>query len=183
MSALLQLHLHSRLNTWLQWTGHRQLHDETRNIEVLGFVATYTRGLTVVSVWMVIFIYLQKRGKHLDMMEGVLEHILNEKWRIYGKFRWVKTASPIVFIYDEGWSWDRMAGSVGLPRWSPSYFERKGFHNPPFPWLLITASWNVIDKGDNGIDKVNFGWDNDSSGRPRQAITWTNVDVLQLNPW
>ena len=40
-----------------------------------------------------------------------------------------------------------MAGSVGLPRWSPSYFERKGFHNPPFPWLLITASSDIIDKG------------------------------------
>ena len=29
-STLLQLHLHSRLNTWLQWIGQRQLQDETR---------------------------------------------------------------------------------------------------------------------------------------------------------
>ena len=30
LSVLLQLHLHSRLNTWLQWNGQRQLQDETR---------------------------------------------------------------------------------------------------------------------------------------------------------
>ena len=30
--ALLQLQLHSWLNTWLQWIGQRQLQDETRNI-------------------------------------------------------------------------------------------------------------------------------------------------------
>ena len=27
-----QLHLHSRLNTWLQWIGQRQLQDQIRNI-------------------------------------------------------------------------------------------------------------------------------------------------------
>ena len=32
LSALLQLHLHSRLNTRLQWTGQGQPQDETRNI-------------------------------------------------------------------------------------------------------------------------------------------------------
>ena len=32
LSALLQLHLHSRLNTWLQLIGQMQLQDETRNI-------------------------------------------------------------------------------------------------------------------------------------------------------
>ena len=30
--VLLQLHLHSRLNTWLQYIAQRQLQDETRNI-------------------------------------------------------------------------------------------------------------------------------------------------------
>ena len=35
LSALLQLHINSRLNTWLQWIGHKQLQDETR--KVLGF--------------------------------------------------------------------------------------------------------------------------------------------------
>ena len=49
MSALRQLHLHSRLNTWLQWIGKRQLQDETRNIKVLGFGVTYIRGLTVMK--------------------------------------------------------------------------------------------------------------------------------------
>ena len=48
LSAVLQLHLHFRLNTWLQWIGLRQLQDETRNIWVLGFDASYSRDLTVV---------------------------------------------------------------------------------------------------------------------------------------
>ena len=48
LSALLQLH-HSRLNTWLQWIGQRQLQDETRNIEVLGFGAPYIRGFVVIK--------------------------------------------------------------------------------------------------------------------------------------
>ena len=29
---LLQLHLHSWLNTWLQWIGEKQLHKEMKNI-------------------------------------------------------------------------------------------------------------------------------------------------------
>ena len=37
--------LHSRLNTWLQWIGQRQLQDETRNIYVLGFSAL------ILDVW------------------------------------------------------------------------------------------------------------------------------------
>ena len=47
LSALLQLHLHSQFNTWLQWIGQRQLQDETRNIYVLGLGASYIRELTV----------------------------------------------------------------------------------------------------------------------------------------
>ena len=46
-SALLQLHLHSRLNTWLQWIEQRRLQDETRNIEVFRFGGAYIRGLMV----------------------------------------------------------------------------------------------------------------------------------------
>ena len=47
MLALLQLHLHSRLNTWLQWIGQRQLHDDKTNIAVLEFGATYIRDSNV----------------------------------------------------------------------------------------------------------------------------------------
>ena len=50
----LQIHLHSRLNTWLQCIGQRQLQDKMRNIWILGFDVTYIRGLTVVwssSCW------------------------------------------------------------------------------------------------------------------------------------
>ena len=43
-SALLQLHL----NSGLQWIGQKHLQDETRDILVLGFGATYFRGLTVI---------------------------------------------------------------------------------------------------------------------------------------
>ena len=50
MSALLQLHFHSQLNTWLQWIGQRQLQDETRNIHVLGLGAAYIRELKVHSL-------------------------------------------------------------------------------------------------------------------------------------
>ena len=50
LSALLQLHLHPRLNTWFQWIGQRQLQDETRNISVLGFGVAYTRGWTFVTL-------------------------------------------------------------------------------------------------------------------------------------
>ena len=31
-SPMLQLHLYSRLNTWLQWIGQRQVQDETENM-------------------------------------------------------------------------------------------------------------------------------------------------------
>ena len=47
MSALLQLHLHFPLNTWLQYIAQRQLQAETRNLYVLGFGATYIRDFTV----------------------------------------------------------------------------------------------------------------------------------------
>ena len=50
LSALLQLHLYSQLNTWLQWTRQRQKQDETRNIYVLGLGASYIRELTVCQV-------------------------------------------------------------------------------------------------------------------------------------
>ena len=44
MLALLQLHLHSRLKTGLQWIGQRQLQDETIHVLILGFGAAYTTG-------------------------------------------------------------------------------------------------------------------------------------------
>ena len=37
------------LNTWLQWIGHRQLQDETKNIYVWGLGAAYIRDLTVLQ--------------------------------------------------------------------------------------------------------------------------------------
>ena len=49
LSALFQLHLHSPLNTWLQYMAQRQLQTETRIIWVLGFGAAYIRYFTVHS--------------------------------------------------------------------------------------------------------------------------------------
>ena len=46
-SALLQLHLHSRLNTWLHYITKRQLHDETRNILSFGIWCACFGYLTV----------------------------------------------------------------------------------------------------------------------------------------
>ena len=48
LSALLQLHLHSLLNTWLQYIVQRQLQAETTNIWVLGFGVTYVRDFMVI---------------------------------------------------------------------------------------------------------------------------------------
>ena len=47
LSALLQIHLHSWLNTRLQWIGHRHLQDQTRTNYVFEFDATSIGGLTV----------------------------------------------------------------------------------------------------------------------------------------
>ena len=50
LSALLQLHLHSRLNAWLQGVGQRRLQDEMRIISILGFGASYIKDSTVIHV-------------------------------------------------------------------------------------------------------------------------------------
>ena len=47
--AMLQLHLHSWLKTWLEWIAQRQLQDETRDILVSGFGAPYIKDFMVVK--------------------------------------------------------------------------------------------------------------------------------------
>ena len=49
MSALPQLHLHSPLNTWLQYVARRQLQADSRSIWVSGFGVTYIRDFTIVQ--------------------------------------------------------------------------------------------------------------------------------------
>ena len=51
LSALLQLHLHSPLNTWLQYVAQRQLQAESRSIWVFRFSASYIRDFTVISMY------------------------------------------------------------------------------------------------------------------------------------
>ena len=43
--SLIQLHLYTRLNSKLHWIEQRELQDETRNIYILGFGATYVRDV------------------------------------------------------------------------------------------------------------------------------------------
>ena len=50
LSALLQLHLHSPLNTWLQHIAQTQLQVKTRDIYVVGFGASYIREFTVLVI-------------------------------------------------------------------------------------------------------------------------------------
>ena len=50
VSAMLQLHLHSRLNTWLQYITQIQAQDQMRDISVLRFGAPYARDFTVVYI-------------------------------------------------------------------------------------------------------------------------------------
>ena len=49
LSALLQLHLHSRPNHWPQWIGQGQPQDKRRNTKVLGLGACYIGGLMVIT--------------------------------------------------------------------------------------------------------------------------------------
>ena len=62
LSALLQLHLHSRLNIWLQWIRQRQPQDNTRILWELGFSASYISDLTVCIIFMIV---TAKRAAHL----------------------------------------------------------------------------------------------------------------------
>ena len=58
LSALLQLHLHSRLNTWVQWIGRRQLQDETHLS--FGVRASCIRDFTVRYKTLLSWICFQK---------------------------------------------------------------------------------------------------------------------------
>ena len=48
LPALLQLHLHSRLNTWLQWIGQRHCNTWRETFKLWLFGASYIRDFTVV---------------------------------------------------------------------------------------------------------------------------------------
>ena len=75
LSALLQLHLHLRLNIWLQWIAQRQLRDETRNIYVLEFRATYFKDLTIVCIVLIV------------ICEPVMSWVL-QVWYTLGSLGW-----------------------------------------------------------------------------------------------
>ena len=50
LSALLQLHLHSRLNTWLQWIGRSHPKTRRETFMFFGFGASYDRSFTVAQI-------------------------------------------------------------------------------------------------------------------------------------
>ena len=92
---MLQLHLHSPLNTWLQYIAQRQLQAETRNIRVFGFGATYIRDLTVYSETNSIQHVSTGCMGHwtgsslIQMMVGHLNWCqIIAKWTLKNKFQW-----------------------------------------------------------------------------------------------
>ena len=87
LSALLQLHLHSRLNTWLRLIGQRQLQDETIIIHVLWFDAAYIRNFTVI----VFICYSQRTWK---------SHV----WEFRNQLTQHASYRPMAFI-KWGYSW------------------------------------------------------------------------------
>ena len=58
LDVVVQLHPHFWLNTGLQWIGQRHLQEETRNIEAMGFGASYIKGLAVCYLWLVLYEYI-----------------------------------------------------------------------------------------------------------------------------
>ena len=93
LSALLQLHLHFRLNTWLQWIGQRQLQRETTNIEVLRIAAPYIRDLTVY--------------KYLQLFQIHLQNFSNRRGRNRGPLGSNVAMFWLQAYKDNGWQWVR----------------------------------------------------------------------------
>ena len=81
LSVLLQLHLSSGLNTWLQWIGQRQKSDETRNIKVLGLGASYIRDSMVINSLRSCDVYI-RRFRWLVAWSAP-SHYLNQCWNIF----------------------------------------------------------------------------------------------------
>ena len=114
LSALLQLHLHSRLNTWLHWIGQRQLQDEARNIPVCWFGESYIRYFTVrswlylcsTSAWHVMPVILYKQTLCLLSQR----HEYSKRWCV----------SPVC---------------IRNPRWSP--------HSLQMPWYDARSSVGI----------------------------------------
>ena len=62
VSVLLPLHLYSRIITWIQWNEQRNRQEETRNIYVFGCGATYTKCMTVHSIWVLLCLVFIQSG-------------------------------------------------------------------------------------------------------------------------
>ena len=143
LSALLQLCLRSRLNTWLQWTGRKQLQDELRNI--LGLGAVSIRGLTVYVIWKMLacWIVLKKHKIYIYMCykfstegDGTVSWIpYSWKTRFINPTQWVPWLLGPVSIEIPSFP------GMGIPRLklrrsvTPSYLQHGN------PYTGKTASW------------------------------------------
>ena len=86
-AAPLQLHLHSRFNPWFQCIRKRNLQDETRNISILWFGASYTRALAF---------YLC-----IETDFGFKNNTQNSR------SRWMKAVKILIFFHKEAFfEWD-----------------------------------------------------------------------------
>ena len=68
LSALLQLHLYDRLNTWLQLIGQRQRQHETRIISGLGSGASYITEFTVCEMQIYFHVFWEKNSTHKGLI-------------------------------------------------------------------------------------------------------------------
>ena len=126
LSALLQLHLHSRLNTWLQWIGQRRLQDEMRII--LGIRASYIRDFTVTPLL-----------THWNYCSLALSHRYSVSWHYVQGSRGECCGWSHCTHILQGWLlyWhrgNRMIAPVPteqpLDRWTPET------HNPPYAIMM-----------------------------------------------
>ena len=101
LSALLQLHLDSRLNIWLQGIRQRQPQDSTRIFYVLRFGATYIRDLTVMQLqWYRPFTQLSITGSAAAFRHtfGMTSSDQSKSYEIIESHRTGKKTYPINFI-------------------------------------------------------------------------------------
>ena len=105
LSALLQLHLHSRLNTWLQYIVQRQLQAKTRNIQVLKFAASFIRDFTVLLMQQQTYTYFQ-------YIFAVFPRIFNSRLYFNIKTVFPSIGIPIIKVR---WLWDSLVSVVGIP--------------------------------------------------------------------
>ena len=102
--ALLQLHLHSRLNIWLQRIQQRQSQDSTRIFYVLGFGVSYIRDLTVVPWLLMTWQCKEPWHQQHDMDLILLEYSeISMTGSCVYRLASYLPAIPVLFCIQESW--------------------------------------------------------------------------------